>query len=329
MAKAIPVLWGCNPLSLNYHAKSMQIQSLPESFFDNVLIELQSIEAVPAAKLAGARRRLCLLYSLAALQQTYSSRQIRSELDIAAKDLNREVDQLRDTLRYRAWFIERPLQLAASDLRSQERRSRAIPEPVELISPSCVAEELEEALVQLTRVLAHFKAMADSFDKIEQTDAGLLEWIEQGSHLVDRQVRAELSTYLTKGGRGLKPDTLILRHIRHLYEYIYDRDFSIKAISTVELEKRIGARNLARLDSQLDEGDEAIARYEGAGVVFAATIIKSLGLQGCFIAADRDTVDGKLYSYEQALAGRPVNSTELVNRIGHTWKNDRQRRSKK
>ena len=92
----------------------VQRLKLPEEIFSQFFDLIQELGEIPAEKLPGTRERLETLYRIAAVVVSYTSRQVRTDLNEAVKDIGREINQLRRTLRHRYWLISDPLRLAAT-----------------------------------------------------------------------------------------------------------------------------------------------------------------------------------------------------------------------
>lgn len=311
---------------------------LPHDLLEKVLDQIQANREIPPEKLIGTTDRLELLYSLAVVHQQYSSRQMRSDLDLATKDLLREIRKLQATLRNTAW-MEEPLRLAAIHAWTESKRqqSSAQTERTELFIPSDGLQQIEQPLNQLTETLAHLQDTASDYDLLGD-DSALLKWIERGNTDTGQLVRAELSTYFKKGG-GIRPDTLIIRRIAELYEHAFDQKFSVtSSAGKVSYEEKLGDLALDGLDTGADSSKKVSKppQYEGNALRFACVVINCLGLQNIIIpletrnpADDATATDDKEnYNRTFALQGRSVPYERLADRVGHIWKNEAKRKRK-
>lgn len=310
---------------------------LPQDLLDHLLDQIQVSREIPPEKLVGTIDRLEFLYSLAIFHKQYSSRQMRSNLDLATNDLLREIRKLQTTLRNTAWMAE-PLRLEA--VHTWIENSRSEPSSTEtrsadLVMPSDSIQQLETPLNELTEALVHLQDTAKEYDLLGN-DSALLEWIEQGSSEMGQLVRAELSTYFQKGG-GIKPDTLIVRHIAKLYEYAFDLKFSVtSSVGKVSYLNKVGNLDLQKLTpgAASRENISRPSQYEGPALRFACAVINCLGLQNIVfpLEARNPDDDPAVTNYKEnhnrmlALQGREVPDKQLADRIGHIWKNDAKRK---
>jgi len=315
---------------------------LPHDLLEKILDKIKANREIPPEKLNGTIDRLEILYSLAVVHQQYSSRQMRSDLDLATKDILREIRKLQATLRNAAWMAE-PLRLAAIHAWTENKRPQTSAQTgrTELVIPSDSLQRIEQPLNELTRTLVHLQDTARDYDLLGG-DSALLNWIGQGNTETGQLVRAELSTYFKKGG-GIKPDTLIIRHIAELYEYAFDQKFSVtSSAGKASYEEKLGDLELEGLDTRADS-PKRVSRppqYEGNALRFACVVINCLGLQNIIVpyeqsdlgyepsvTGDREPDKYDLINYNRtfALRGRSVPYQHLADRIGHIWKNEAKR----
>lgn len=289
---------------------------------------IENSEAIPADRISGSLSRLNNLYALAVFYIRASSRGARSELNLAIKDLRREIKHLNDALQFHSWIFE-PMRLAAVDKWLQEKSRSTDPMPSQanaLANPMESLADLDQSLKQVTDALDHLKDMAQHYDGLEGSlNADLLDWISGNGDGTGQLVRAELSTYFAKGGQ-IGADTLILRNIAQLYEYAFDRRFSINSVAhTTKYNEELGQL----LDSAEDEATvprQLISDYSGPEIDFVSAVIHSLKLRNAFLRQSTDDPkDRRLIS----LTGeRSATDLELANRIGDLWKNDLRRLNK-
>lgn len=310
---------------------------LPHDLLETILDQIQANREIPPEKLIGTIDRLELIYSLAIFHKQYSSRQMRSDLDLATNDLLREIRKLQVTLRNSEWMVE-PLRLVAVHAWIENERSKppsTETRRADLVMPSDSIQQLETPLNELTEALVHLQDTAKEYDLLGN-DSALLKWIERGNTETGQLVRAELSTYFQKGG-GIKPDTLIIRHVAELYEYVFDQKFSVtSSAGKVSYENKLGEIALERLNAGVDsrENISRPSQYEGPALRFACVVINCLGLQNIFspLETRNSDDDAALTNYKEnrnrmfALQGREVPDKRLADRIGHIWKNDAKRK---
>ncbi|WP_157790876.1 hypothetical protein [Bradyrhizobium elkanii] len=309
---------------------------LPHDLLERTLDKIQANREIPPEKLVGTIDRLEILYSIAIVHQQYSSRQMRSDLDLATKDILREIRKLQATLRNTAWMAE-PLRLAAIHAWTENKRpqSSAQTRRTELVVPSDSLQQIEQPLNDLTETLVHLQDTVRDYDLLGD-DSALLKWIGQGNTETGQLVRAELSTYFKKGG-GIKPDTLIIRHIAELYEYAFDQKFSVtSSAGKAAYENRLGKLELEKLNNEADsrESSSRPSQYEGNALRFACAVINCLRLQNIIVPLETRspaddppvTNDKENYNRAFALQGRSVPYQHLADRIGHIWKNEAKRK---
>lgn len=310
---------------------------LPEDILSKTIADIGEI---PPAKLDGFCEKLETLYSLAIVYQAFTPRQVRSDINGAIADLKRVTERMAESFRYHSWFIETPLRLSAIDQWMTAKQS-SDSNTADLAVPSQIVSQIEESLELIVTATKHLQTLASTFDRISDSGDDLFTWIGECRNDHHAQVRAELSTYLMKGGT-VKPDTLIMRNVALLHQYLFDHALSIPSNeSSVNYQQKLAELNIQSSSSAASQSAK-LPRYTGSGLRFAVAIIDNLGLQGCFVAINEDddlgfssrvtdeqpmsAMERKEFSRAQALRGRSVDSVTLENRIGDTWKNETKRR---
>lgn len=278
-------------------------------------------ETIPPERIPGTVSRLRTLCAIAAFYARVSSREVRTGLAKGTKALQKTIKELDNALDNHSWIFE-PLSLAVEDKRLLENGQG--PE-IETISCETVSNpwnavaNIGEPLKQLAGALAYLKQMIQCYDALASTNTDLLTWVAEHKTVAGQFVRAELASYLAKGG-GVNVDTLILRNIAQLYRFAFDSEFSISsAIGTAKYNDELGE---LRLDPACagKTNRELLSDYDGPSLNFASDIICSLQLESLFLPhspASREKRHDLTWT-----DGAPLNYLELSNRLGDLWTND-------
>lgn len=278
-------------------------------------------EEIPPERIPGTVSRLRTLCALAAFYARVSSREVRTDLAKGTKALQKKIKELDSVLDNHSWIFS-PLSLAVEDKRLLENGRDLkikIDSSETIFNPWLAVANIDEPLKQLAGALAYLEQMIQCYDALASTHTDLLTWVTEHNTVAGQFVRAELASYLAKGG-GIGVDTLILRNIAQLYRFAFNSGFSINsAIGTAKYNDELGE---LRLDPACagKTNRELLSDYDGPSLNFASDIICSLELESLFLPHSPNYREK--HRDLTWTGGATINYLVLSNRLGDLWTND-------
>lgn len=297
---------------------------ISESTLDEVLAGMRDPLPLAQDKRPQIVKRLRDMYLAVHIEHRLAPMGTRTDLDKALKPLLRQsLDLQRRIGDEEIQWMNKILSVAALDRYVQSKKSGASSNTY--VPPPNILERTESALSDFSKLLEHLCNMIDHFDKLDPNEYA--EWI--GSAETEREVyvRNEITPHFRKRG-GLGPDTIAVRHIAEIYEFAFERQFSINP-----------RENYKRDDDDVEIDPSMLARYSGKAIEFACAVAHVLKIGGIFVPyREKDPsaihpngqsrIDVLALNREMALAGERVAEGRLINRIGDLWINDSRRQRK-
>jgi hypothetical protein len=297
---------------------------ISENTLDEILATMRDPRPIARDRRPKIVERLRDLYLAVHIEHRLAPMNTRTDLDKALKPLLRQaLDLQRRIGDDEIQWMNKILSIAALDLYVQSKKSGAPSETY--IQPHDILQRTEVSLNDFSKLLNHLCTMIEQFDKLDPEQYA--EWIGSAGTEKEVYIRNEVTPHFRKRG-GLGPDTIAVRHIAEIYEFAFERQFSINP------------RENYKLRSDGIEIDPSLrTRFSGRAVEFACAVARVLKIGGIFVpyrekdpsATHQDAqsrIDILTMNKEMALVRERVPENLLINRIGDLWINDSRRREK-
>lgn len=299
---------------------------ITENTLDEILATMGDPLAIAPSKHQGTIERLRELYLAVHTEHRLAPMNTRTKLDKTLKPLLRQsLDLQRRIGDDEIQWMNKILSIAALDLRLKSKKSGTSSEKGAYIPPPDILQRTESALNDFSKLLNHLRTMMDQFDELGPEEYA--EWIRSPGTEKEVYVRNEITPHFRKRG-GIGADTIAVRHIAEIYEFAFERPFSVNWRDSYK-----------RSDAEIDSSNQP-RYYSGESVKFACAVVKVLKIGGIIVPLtekylsatepdlDKSQLDISALSRERAFAGEAVRESWLVNRIGDLWLNDSRRQEK-
>jgi hypothetical protein len=304
--------------------------SISESTVDAILAAMGNAPEAAHDKRPQIVNRFRELVLVVHTEHRLSSMNTRTKLDKTLKPLLRDVSSLRRRIGDdELYWMNELLSVTALDLYVTSKKSANAHATSRYVPPSGILEQTEGPLRNFETLLNHLCDMIEQFDRVDPSE--YYTWIGSAGSKREVYIRNEVVPHFRKRG-GIGPDTIAVRGIAEIYEYVFDRPFNVNSIE-----------DTPRYQQQRDKLDASsikatLPRYAGTAIRFSCAVIKALQLEGFFAAysqgkksekAEReDQFEPQEWKRASALMGRQISETHLINRVGDIWTNDSRRRKK-
>lgn len=298
---------------------------ITENTLDEILATMSNPLPIAPDKRPEIIEHLRQLYLAVHIEHRLAPMNTRTKLDKTLKPLLRQsLDLQRRIGDDEIQWMNKILSIAALDLYVQSKKAGAPSKKDTYIPPQDILERTEKSLGDFSKLLSHLCAMIDEFDELEPKEYPI--WIGNAGTERETYIRNEIVPHFRKRG-GIGPDTTAVRRIAEIYEFAFERPFSINPREPYER-------------GNVEIGSSKQARYSGRSVKFACAVVKALKIDGIIVPltdkylsdtepdADKSQLDLSALSRERAFAGEAVAESWLINRIGDLWIIDSRRQEK-
>ncbi|MBR1240261.1 hypothetical protein JQ620_09005 [Bradyrhizobium sp. AUGA SZCCT0274] len=296
---------------------------ITENTLDEILATMSDPLPIVPDKRPEIIERLRELYLAVHIEHRLAPMNTRTKLDKTLKPLLRQsLDLQRRIGDDEIQWMNKILSITALDLYVQSKKAGALSKKDTYIPPQDILERTEQSLSDFSKLLSHLCNMMDQFDELEPKEYPI--WIGNAGTEREMYIRNEIVPHFRKRG-GIGPDATAVRRISEIYEFAFERPFSINPREPYER-------------GDVDSSNQA--RYSGRSVKFACAVVKALKIDGIIVPltdkyladtepdADKSKLDLSALSRERAFAGEAAAESWLINRIGDLWINDSRRQEK-
>jgi hypothetical protein len=299
------------------------------------------------AKRSEILRRLRNLYSVVFAEHKLSSMQTRTDLDKALKPLLHDTRSLQQRIKEdNIQWMNKLLSVVALDsyLASSKKTAKVgRRKQGTYVPPPEILEETAKQLGYLSTLLEHLCDVVEQFDRLDPDQH--LTWAFSAATEKEQYIREELLPYIRKRG-GVGPDTLTIVHIAEIYEYVFEKPFSVVSNYGKPADQKKRGDIEAGIAEPLANGKlpqlNDLPRYSGTAVEFVCAVIYELKLGGLIVPLTEDDLPpipddaghglNKAEYYDlagknraRAFNGEPISASRLINRVGDLWTNHSKR----